>query len=400
MEIKPVAMEIDMDIISEKSESVAMDIDMEPEPARGSKKSSHNSKRVVAPKRYEENMDKRNNSRCRRGQIQKKDKACRYWLAGNCKYASDDCKYLHSHVIEGSNVTFMTKLIGHDNKPIRGVAFLSHSGSAKLHSAGQDNKLIAWDCHTGQGTNIPLGGDSEVGCLLGEGPWLFVGLRNAVKALNTANLTELLLDGPKGQVHALAIANQMIFAGTHDGTILAWKFNPAANTFDPVTSLTGHMLPVVSLVSVKDKLYSASMDHTIRVWDLETFRCIQTLGDHTSVVTSLLCWEQFLLSCSLDGTVKVWDTTSSVALEEIYTHIEKHGVLALCIMKDEQANPILLCSGNDNTVRIYDLPSFHERGRAFSRNEVRAFEIGPDGIFFTGDGMGELKVWKLATQTP
>jgi len=50
-----------------------------------------------------------------------------------------------------------------------------------------------------------------------------------------------------------------------DGTILAWKFNPAANTFDPVTSLTGHMLPVVSLVSVKDKLYSASMDHTIRV---------------------------------------------------------------------------------------------------------------------------------------
>lgn len=43
---------------------------------------------------------------------------------------------------------------------------------------------------------------------------------------------------------------------------------------------------------------------------------------------------------------------------------------------------------------------FHERGRAFSRNEVRAFEIGPDELFFTGDGMGELKVWKLATQTP
>lgn len=50
-----------------------------------------------------------------------------------------------------------------------------------------------------------------------------------------------------------------------DGTILAWKFNSATNTFDPAASLTGHMLPVISLVSEKDRLYSASMDHTIRV---------------------------------------------------------------------------------------------------------------------------------------
>lgn len=160
------------------------------------------------------------------------------------------------------------------SQPIRGINFLSHSGSAKLCSVGQDNKLIAWDCHTGQGTDIPLGSDSKVGCLLSEGSWLFVGLCNAVKVLNTVNLTGLLLDGPKGQVHALAIANQKIFAGTHDGTILAWKFNFATNTFDPVASLIGHMLPVISLVSEKDRLYSASMGHTIRVWDMRTFQCI------------------------------------------------------------------------------------------------------------------------------
>eukprot|EP00253_Pinus_taeda_P011727 PITA_11727 len=323
---KPVPMDIDIDIISEKS--VAMDI-ISKKPTGGNKKSStfysysQNSKRFGAPKRCEEKMDRRNKGGWRRGQIQKKDKACRYWLAGNCKYARDDCRYLHSHFIGGSDVTFMTKLVGHDNK----------------------------------GTNIPLGDDSGVGCLLSEGPWLFVGLRHAVKALNTVNLTELLLDSPNGQVHALAIADQMILAGTHDGTILAWKFNPTTNTFDLATSLTGHMLPVVSLVSRKDKLFSASMDHTIRVWDLETFQCIQTLRNHTSVVMSLLCWDQFLLSCSLDGTVKVWAATSTIALEEIYTRIEKHSVLALCIMNDEQAKPILLCSCNDNSVRLYDLPS-------------------------------------------
>lgn len=68
-------------------------------------------------------------------------------------------------------------------------------------------------------------------------------------------------------------------------------------------------------------------------------------------------------------------------------------------MNDDQAKPIFLCSCNDNNVRLYDLPSFRERGRIFSRSQVRTFKIGPARLFFTGDGEGELKVWKLSTQT-
>lgn len=33
------------------------------------------------------------------------------------------------------------------------------------------------------------------------------------------------------------------------------------------------------------------------------------------------------------------------------------GILSLCGMHDAQAKPVLLCSCNDNCVRIYDLPS-------------------------------------------
>jgi len=116
-----------MEIISEEPTAAAMEIiSEEPTPAAagGNKRSwnsytytyTHNCKRVGAPKGYEEGMDRRG-----RGQIQKKlqcheDKACTYWLAGNCKYAGDDCKYLHSHVVGGSDVTFLTNLVGHDNK--------------------------------------------------------------------------------------------------------------------------------------------------------------------------------------------------------------------------------------------------------------------------------------------
>lgn len=36
---------------------------------------------------------------------------------------------------------------------------------------------------------------------------------------------------------------------------------------------------------------------------------------------------------------------------------------------------------------------FNERGKIFSKEEVRAMQVGPGGLFFTGDATGEVKVW-------
>ncbi|XP_042506251.1 zinc finger CCCH domain-containing protein 48-like [Macadamia integrifolia] len=322
------------------------------------------------------------------------DKVCHYWLAGNCSYG-DKCRYLHSWFLSDC-FTSLTQLEGH-HKVISGIAL--PSGSDKLYSGSKDHSVRVWDCQTGQcAAVINVGG--EIGCMMSEGPWLFVGIPNLVKAWNTQTVSELSLSGPVGQVHALVVGNEMLFAGTQDGKILAWKFDAASNCFQPAAALQGHSQAVVSLVVGADRLYSGSMDHTIRVWDLETLQCIQTLTDHTSVVMSVLCWDQFLLSCSLDKTIKVWAATESGNLEVTYTHNEENGVLTLCGVHDAQAKPVLMCSCNDNTVQFYDLPSFSERGKIFSREEVRAIQVGPGGLFFTGDGTGELRVWKWATEPP
>lgn len=49
-----------------------------------------------------------------------------------------------------------------------------------------------------------------------------------------------------------------------DGSILAWKYNAATNNFEPVTCLKDHSLSVVSLVVGANKLYSGSMDNSIK----------------------------------------------------------------------------------------------------------------------------------------
>lgn len=42
---------------------------------------------------------------------------------------------------------------------------------------------------------------------------------------------------------------------------------------------------------------------------------------------------------------------------------------------------------------------FTERGKIFAKQEIRAIQIGPGGIFFTGDGSGQVKVWKWSTES-
>ncbi|XP_074570115.1 zinc finger CCCH domain-containing protein 17-like [Curcuma longa] len=320
------------------------------------------------------------------------DKICNYFLAGNCSFG-DRCRFLHSWFMSDS-FSLLTQLQGHQ-KVVTGIAL--PSGSDKLYSCSKDESVRVWDTQTGQCVGaINMGG--EVGCMISEGPWLFIGVPNAVKAWNTQTTTEQSLDGPVGQVYALTVGNGMLFAGTQDARILAWKFSAAGNVFEPAASLSDHRLAVVSLVAGAMKLYSGSMDNTIKVWDLATFQCLQTLSGHTSVVMSVLCWDKFLLSSSLDNTIKVWVATDTGNLEVAYTHEEEHGVLALCGMLDAEAKPVILCSCNDNSIRVYDLPSFSERGKIYSKQEMRAIQVGPGGLFFTGDGTGELKVWQWSAK--
>ncbi|XP_047324758.1 zinc finger CCCH domain-containing protein 48-like [Impatiens glandulifera] len=324
--------------------------------------------------------------------VKKTEKLCNFWTQGKCAYG-DKCKYLHSWCT--GDFSLLTQLEGHQ-KVVTGITM--PSGSDKLYTGGKDETVRLWDCQSGQcAAVINLGG--EVGCMLNEGPWVFVGLPNMVKAWNTQTNTELSLVGPVGQVHALVVGNGLLFAGTQDGTILAWRFNAAVNNFEPAASLTGHTMATVTLIVGANRLYSGSMDNSIRVWSLDNFQCLQTLTDHTSVVMSILCWEQFLLSCSLDNTIKVWAATESGNLEATYTHSEDTGLLALCGMHDLEGKPILLCSCNDNTARAYDLPSFSERGKIFAKQEIRTIQIGPGGLFFTGDGAGSVKVWNWSPPT-
>ncbi|XP_010661204.1 zinc finger CCCH domain-containing protein 48 [Vitis vinifera] len=207
-----------------------------------------------------------------------------------------------------------------------------------------------WDCHTGRCVDQGNLG-AQIGFLISQGPWLFAGLRNLVKAWNLKTEMQYSIDGPVGQVYALeATTEDVLFAGTEDGSIFIWKCNPESNSFPLISILKGHTASVLSLQVGCKSLYSSSMDNMIRIW-----------------------------ACGKDGSMGV-----------THTRDEEHPILALFGMDDAYDKPILCCSCNDNSAILYELPSFTKRGTIFGKQEVGRIQSGPGGLFFTGDGTGLL----------
>ena len=69
-------------------------------------------------------------------------------------------------------------------------------------------------------------------------------------------------------------------------------------------------------------MVSASIDHTLKLWDLASGREVRTLTSHSNVVTDVAVTPdgQRAVSASHDQTLKVWDLASGRELHTLTGH--------------------------------------------------------------------------------
>ena len=81
--------------------------------------------------------------------------------------------------------------------------------------------------------------------------------------------------------------------------------------------LTGHRGSVFTLATGMGMLMSGSADQTIRLWSLETFKCVGTLVGHRSVVSTLQFNHPNLFSAGHDGKIRAWNVETKSCLASI-----------------------------------------------------------------------------------
>jgi WD40 repeat protein len=86
------------------------------------------------------------------------------------------------------------------------------------------------------------------------------------------------------------------------------------NNYECLETLTSEnetLKTALLYIAKNNILLSASIDNSIRVWDINDYRCIRTIDGHLNWIFELLLSKnEYFISCSLDGLMKVWDINS------------------------------------------------------------------------------------------
>lgn len=130
------------------------------------------------------------------------------------------------------------------------------------------------------------------------------------------------------------------------------------------------------------RVFSASNDKTVKMWDLATGNLLATFLGHTSFICSVSISPDgvHLAAGAFDGSIKVWDTDSADVIANLH-HGDSDAKVAWSPTGDELAS-----GGADGVLRVWDV---HEK---LCANEINCHEAPILKVAYLSDGTRAVSV--------
>jgi WD40 repeat protein len=206
---------------------------------------------------------------------------------------------------------------------------------------------------------------------------------------------ERTLMGHAGWVNACAVTvdGRRVVSASVDKTLKAWDLA----TGHEVATLDGHTSGVTACAVTPDgHVVSASGDKTLKVWDIATGHAVATLHGHDAAVTDCAVTPngRRVVSASRDKTLKVWDLETGLPLATLEGHADL--VNACAVTPDGRR---VVSASSDKTLKVWDLetglPLATLEGHADLVNACAVISDGWRVVSASDDKT--LKVWDLRT---
>ncbi|MGD1909292.1 MAG: AAA family ATPase [Rivularia sp. (in: cyanobacteria)] len=161
-------------------------------------------------------------------------------------------------------------------------------------------------------------------------------------------------------------------------------------------TLRGHNGAVLAVTVTPNGRYliSASKDHTIKVWNLQTGEELFTLSGHNDWVLTLAVTpdSKQIISGSKDKTIKIWSLETGKELFTLKNHTRKVNVLA--VTSDGKQ---VISASDDSTFRVWSLETKKEVFSYYNYGDnITALTITPDSekVIFASSST-KIIIWSL-----
>ena len=221
------------------------------------------------------------------------------------------------------------------------------------------------------------------------------------------------------RISSIALGIYFLVAGDTNGRIHFWD----SKSFEYLSCFQAHLHTVSCLLfhsasetqnktslfypeSIQQNLFSGSDDHTIKLWDLKTRKCIQELKINSRCM-SLLSYGWLAVRCNRD--VQLWhpNENSNQAQWE-NTMIPLYGISAMCEFPAESdwslTNPILILAysdkSNDATVWMYSISKHRFLHSSFHTNQNPVESLLVQKNFLISSSYDNVSIWNIHVESP
>lgn len=187
--------------------------------------------------------------------------------------------------------------------------------------------------------------------------YLFVGCNNCLIKMYEFTTGKLLLDmkGHEGAVKSFAYIDDIktLISASLDNTMKLWDLSNASNIQSIICMKTipAHSDYIRVLLYIEEMriLVSAGEDKIVKIWDVLNMQCIGNLMGHKKGIYCLVYFNKFLISGSSDYTFKIWKISSKECVRSI---IANQGTInSLCVL---DKSDLLAVGGSDKSIKIWE----------------------------------------------
>ena len=219
-----------------------------------------------------------------------------------------------------------------------------------------DSDIRVTNCNDDSLITTLTGHTEWVQCLIIDDGKLYSGSADrTIKIWNCSTDTLIkTLEEHTNWVMCLTISDGKLYSGSYDNSIMVWNCSNhelittlgVPEEHDEEGEYEGHTSSVLCLTINDGKLYSGSVDKTIKVWDCSTNKLITTLTEHTDAVYRLRIHGGKLYS-QAGNVIKVYDCSD----DTLITTLEDHTYYITCL---EIHDGKLYTGSFDKTINVYD----------------------------------------------